>query len=153
VAQNYFRFVRFEIGAPTFQLTAMDSILGMDPTVLAGRYWTSIATNFSDVYLFSVAVCVVVIVVTIGLTSKRNQPDEEHRQPGDKGLRFVERSSTKEQCRQPSPPQKKPRKRTQALAPASNLYFFVQFSSMYNSTIFKLRSTTEQMPGTDVMIF
>ena len=49
----------------------MDSLLGLDPTLLVGKYWSSIYANFSDVYLLSVAVCVVVVVLTVGLTSKR----------------------------------------------------------------------------------
>ena len=54
-----------------FFSTKMDSLLGLDPTLLVGKYWTSIYANFSDVYLVSVAVCVIVVILTVGLTSKR----------------------------------------------------------------------------------
>ena len=49
----------------------MESLLGIDPTLLVGKYWTTLCSNFSEVYLMSVAICIVVAIVTVSFTSKR----------------------------------------------------------------------------------
>jgi hypothetical protein len=68
---------------------------------------------------------------------------------------FVERSSTKECTCQPPPPHTQIRKQMQTFKRVrSILQFYIKFYSaamqfyiFYKFTIFKLRSTTEQMPA------
>ena len=58
----------------------MDELLGVDPTLLLGKYWSTFWLSLSDVYVVSVGVCFVVAILTVGYTSKSrvvaNQEDE-----------------------------------------------------------------------------
>ncbi len=48
----------------------MEQLIGIDPTLFLGRYWSTFSSSISDVYVISVVVCFVVSILTIGYTSK-----------------------------------------------------------------------------------
>jgi hypothetical protein len=55
----------------------MESLLGFDPTLLLGKYWSTFSSNFSNVYILSVGVCFFVAVLTVCYTATRSDGDVE----------------------------------------------------------------------------
>ena len=73
----------------------MDEFLGVDPTLLLGKYWSTFWLSLSDVYVVSVGVCFVVAILTIGYTAKsrgvENQEDQDTKRTNKKGkLCFIQ---------------------------------------------------------------
>ena len=58
----------------------MDEFLGVDPTLLLGKYWSTFWLSLSDVYVVSVGVCFVVAILTVGYTAKSRSVENEEDQ-------------------------------------------------------------------------